>query len=405
MKRKAKCGEGRKLVQDITDRAKRYRANAPQCKPAGPKRCALCGSNRNVVPDHKDGDESNGRKSNLRWLCKSCNTRLGKRDARLGRGRRTHQYNPGGYFSERIGSGRLGIVIWANTPAGPFHVQPYVNNWETGTREVGKYKTLATARRKAHAYIDRYERNPGAGNLAQYVQAAVEHTRRAHDAGGKVIHETPKARRKSFAREIAFRKSHKSHKNPAETSEALYKKFHGHSSRQTTNFPDDADYNSHRTLAQLGLAVSLYVGERCRLILHDSRGVTEVQHIDPEEPGWCVQITFKKQENPPHVAATPNGHQIYFVGGNQDISEVLPKFHVDIRKDLLDLGPCLVLEYHTQKGFDHFVPRIYFHALAEESGGFAGDNGLNPRLMYNHVKRKLYLVGGVYEIHPDGIVD
>jgi hypothetical protein len=51
-------------------------------------------------------------------------------------------------------------------------------------------------------------RNPGAGNLAQYVQAAVDHTRGSHDAGGKIIHETPKSRRREFAREIAFRKRH-----------------------------------------------------------------------------------------------------------------------------------------------------------------------------------------------------
>jgi hypothetical protein len=46
--------------------------------------------------DHIDSNESNGRKSNLRWLCRSCNTRLGAGAARTGRGRRTIQYNPDG---------------------------------------------------------------------------------------------------------------------------------------------------------------------------------------------------------------------------------------------------------------------------------------------------------------------
>jgi len=44
--------------------------------------------------------------------------------------------------------------------------------------------------------------NPGAKTLAEYVQAAVEHRRGAHDEGGRIIHETPKVRRRAFAEEI-----------------------------------------------------------------------------------------------------------------------------------------------------------------------------------------------------------
>jgi hypothetical protein len=50
-------------------------------------------------------------------------------------------------------------------------------------------------------------RNAGAKTLGAYVDAAVNHTRGAHDAGGKIIHDTPKAKRREFAREIAWRKS------------------------------------------------------------------------------------------------------------------------------------------------------------------------------------------------------
>ena len=85
----------RKPTHEITDRAKRYRANAPDCRPPLPARCALCNSTRFVVVDHIDGDESNGAPDNLRWLCKSCNTKLGKAMARAGKGKRTRQYNPG----------------------------------------------------------------------------------------------------------------------------------------------------------------------------------------------------------------------------------------------------------------------------------------------------------------------
>ena len=86
--------------------------------------------------DHKDGDESNGASSNLRWLCKSCNTRLGLAMVRAGRGKRTHQFNP------------------------------------------------------------------GARTLREYTEAAMQHVRGAIDAGGRVIHETPKEKRQAFAAEI-----------------------------------------------------------------------------------------------------------------------------------------------------------------------------------------------------------
>jgi hypothetical protein len=131
------CASTRKA--DVTDRAKRYRANQLGCKPAGAKKCKLCGSKSDVMVDHVDGNESNGRKSNLRWLCRSCNTVLGAEMARTGQGRRTVQYNP------------------------------------------------------AHK---------GAQTLGEYMQAVLQHTRGAHDDGGRIIHDTPKRKREEFASEI-----------------------------------------------------------------------------------------------------------------------------------------------------------------------------------------------------------
>ena len=79
------CGaRWRKAAYQITDRAKRYRANAPGCCPPLPRRCEVCRSRRFVVVDDIDGDESNGSPENLRWLCKLCNTKLGSAMAALG---------------------------------------------------------------------------------------------------------------------------------------------------------------------------------------------------------------------------------------------------------------------------------------------------------------------------------
>jgi hypothetical protein len=57
----------------------------------------------------------------------------------------------------------------------------------------------------------------GATNLAQYVQAAVDHVRGSHDAAGKILHDTPKAERRRFAKEIWFRRGYRG-QNPRKKS-------------------------------------------------------------------------------------------------------------------------------------------------------------------------------------------
>ena len=89
------CG-GRKPIAKITDRAKRYRANSPSCKPAGARRCFICGSKKSLGVHHLDGNEANTRRSNLEWACKSCNGVLGFAFRAAGKGKRTRQYNPRG---------------------------------------------------------------------------------------------------------------------------------------------------------------------------------------------------------------------------------------------------------------------------------------------------------------------
>lgn len=187
-------------------------------------------------------------------------------------------------------------------------------------------------------------------------------------------------------------------------AEELYRKFHGKRGKTRDTGLAIADFDSHPELAQLGTLVSLIIGEYVRLVMNDS-GVKEVERLEADDPdAWFQQISFGR--NPPQVAAEPSGKQIYFVGGNQDISQVLTKFDgFDRSQELIELGPCLLIEYQTRKRFDKFQPVIYFHALGEESGGFAGDNGANPQLMYNRVRHQLSLVGGNYRIDPSGIID
>jgi hypothetical protein len=76
---------------DVTDRAKRYRA---QKKVSGPKVCVLCGSKKNLDVMHLSGNEDDGEPANLAYGCRSCNGKLAAAFKRIGAGRPTNQYNP-----------------------------------------------------------------------------------------------------------------------------------------------------------------------------------------------------------------------------------------------------------------------------------------------------------------------
>lgn len=156
------CG-GRKPVELITDRAKRYRANSEGCRPKGARVCAYCGSKKNVEVGHIDGNEDHTYPSNLAWTCKSCNAGIAAVHKQLGKGKRTRQLNP-----------------------------------KKGKRAAGR---------------------AGVPNLAEYTLAAAEHTRGRHDAGGAVIHRTPKELRRQYAAEI-WRRRHE--RGTASTSEVPF---------------------------------------------------------------------------------------------------------------------------------------------------------------------------------------
>lgn len=97
---------GRKPVELITDRAKRYRAN--QCPPPGPRQCAYCGARRNVEVEHVSGDEADASPANLTWACRSCNTKKGAAFKRAGLGKLTRQYNP----SPKASAGARSLGQW-----------------------------------------------------------------------------------------------------------------------------------------------------------------------------------------------------------------------------------------------------------------------------------------------------
>jgi hypothetical protein len=81
-------------VGEISDRAKRYRANSEENRPPGPKVCGFCGARRNVIVGHLNGVEDDGGPDNLMWTCKRCNAQQAALFKRLGLGKRIRQMNP-----------------------------------------------------------------------------------------------------------------------------------------------------------------------------------------------------------------------------------------------------------------------------------------------------------------------
>jgi hypothetical protein len=137
----------RKPVDQITDRAKRYRA---QQDVQGPRRCVLCNGKSDLQVMHLSGDESDGEKRNLAYGCRSCNGKLSAAFKKIGAGVKTRQYNPA-----------AGVPTYEQYKWAVSHGSRHY--WEKGEGWV-----------------------PG-----------------EHDDAGSIIHATPRAKRIEYAKRIA----------------------------------------------------------------------------------------------------------------------------------------------------------------------------------------------------------
>lgn len=165
-----------------------------------------------------------------------------------------------------------------------------------------------------------------------------------------------------------------------EDATELFEKFHGKKAKRVTDTGlPTADYDDHPELGQLGRLVSLTIGDE-----------------EAEKP-WKKKIEWKGGEAP-ELAAEPGGKQLYIVGGSQDLDSFLESLPVDAKKAELDLGEAFRIEYFTQKKFDNFQPVTYYHDLGEETGE-------RPRVVYDRTKKRIHIVGGAYEVKPEGIVN
>jgi hypothetical protein len=96
------------------------------------------------------------------------------------------------------------------------------------------------------------------------------------------------------------------------------------------------------------------------------------------------------------AVCTPDGMNIYFVGGDQRID--FEALNIGTDKDMVELGPARRIVYDTVKGFHDFEQINYWHLFGEE-------DGIVPVLAYDRLNHTLFLLGGNYRVRPEGIVN
>ncbi len=178
---------------------------------------------------------------------------------------------------------------------------------------------------------------------------------------------------KKQAREIIRRLTKK---NPDELAgaEDLYREFHGREPHEILEMQESE--LARRDYTALGPLVELHTelpnGSKAKISFGDADAVL--------------------------VVSSPNGRQLYLLGGNQDISGSLAGMGVDSSKELIDLGDAVFLSYDASKWQTDFKPTIWEHKLGEESG-------IRPRAFYDQLKRRIFFAGGNYRVERPGIID
>lgn len=96
------------------------------------------------------------------------------------------------------------------------------------------------------------------------------------------------------------------------------------------------------------------------------------------------------------LASSPDGKQLYLIGGNQDLGRVLrPE---SLAKDFVDLGDVAEISYDARKVHNNFEPTEWVHKFGEKTGDL-------PRAWYDKIRKRIYFAGGAYFIKsgPGGI--
>jgi hypothetical protein len=282
---------------------------------------------------------------------------------------------------EVLTQGTRQVVIWKDAEGSAYHVQPYVNNGETIVKSLGKWTNLETARSKARAWLAGAGRNPSKyfavysnrENKNRFQLDSVETTR---DAANK---EATRLRREGHQTKVAGPRSDKNfpvrrnsvvwgtrRRNASDIDQAvnLYQSFHGQDPKSI---------------------VEKHVSAATRL---DYTALGDLEYLLVETPiGGRAKFEF--DGDGVKLASSPDGKQLYCIGGNQNLLHCLDKDSQ--QKDFIDLGDGLEVQYLARKVHADFRPVSYYHKFGEL-------NGARPRLMFDKLKKQIFFIGGEYFI-------
>jgi hypothetical protein len=410
----------------------------PQDAPAV---CFACGVVRGLEIGHLDGHEENQAPENLAYTCRSCNVTCANTLRKAGAGRLTNQYNPARNRT---------------------HYMNAVNVMLGRSRDMSLRSAIQTVQGTSHvnraAYARGLKTNPGAETLGAYMSAVVDHRRGAHDQGGRIIHETPKARRSRFAREIARIKAERygsggvpdwvtsnpalsasqyglaqavaagtnrlptgmtaaaakrmiehtpaklrayfaqqlARQNPAAGSREAFKDFHGFKPTMKTTVVRTV--HEHEHVAGIGELIELWI---VPLDQETPEGKKDrCIRLKDFDGAWLTQSENKKLP------------QLFIDGGDQVIDDdTLAECGVDLDAlhEVEVLGKGVLVKYYTIKthlgreGGEAEYSHPFGETLDESGNRVFTGKASRPVITYDTVNRQLFVVGGKYTIPPEGI--
>jgi hypothetical protein len=100
------------------------------------------------------------------------------------------------------------------------------------------------------------------------------------------------------------------------------------------------------------------------------------------------------------VVSDESARQLWFVGGDQDVTDALGQFGAEQRTDgLYELGEARRIDYEQRK--EHVKDPEQDHWRHE----FGEETGERPTVLFDAKHKRLLLEGGAYEIRREGIVN
>jgi len=177
-------------------------------------------------------------------------------------------------------------------------------------------------------------------------------------------------------------------RNPESAVTSLYEEFHGEPPQETLQIEETV--HEHEWLATLGDLMQLKIANK-------DAGFTEAE-INFNGFGTDYETEFNEKDNV-RLCSSEDGLQLYVRGGDQAVDLAGLKMNKKpwVRDKML-LGTLIEFTYRTEKGFDKFDILNYYHHAGE-------DTKIRPVVVYDNKSNLIEIVGGQYEVKPEGVVN